>query len=112
MSSSVSPGPVYSHLAADPVLSELVELFVQEMPGRIDTFEALARRRDWSELARGAHQLKGAGGSYGFHDFTCYAARLEAAARDGSPEESILAALRDLLDLCRRVRSGVPEAKG
>ena len=49
MSSSVSPGPVYSRLAADPVLGELVELFVQEMPGRIHAFEALARRRDWSE---------------------------------------------------------------
>jgi HPt (histidine-containing phosphotransfer) domain-containing protein len=99
---------VYSRLAADPDLGELVEMFVQEMPDRIGALEAPARSRDWEQLTRTAHQLKGAAGSYGFDAITPYAARLESAARDGRQEEAILASLDELLDLCRRMRSGVP----
>ncbi len=101
----------FSSLAADPLLGELVEMFVQEMPDRISGLENLARSRDWEELARTAHQLKGAAGSYGFHSLTPLAARLEHAAKDGRQEEEILASLNELLDLCRRVRPGVPPAE-
>jgi CheY-like chemotaxis protein/HPt (histidine-containing phosphotransfer) domain-containing protein len=99
---------VRSHLAADPDLGELVEMFVQEMPDRINALETQARSRNWQQLTRIAHQLKGAAGSYGFKAITPYAARLESAARDGRREEEILLSLDELLDLCRRVRSGVP----
>jgi CheY-like chemotaxis protein len=101
---------VYSLLATDPDLGELVDLFVQEMPDRIDALEAHAHSRDWNQLTRTAHQIKGSAGSYGFGEITPYAARLEAAAREALPEENILAALHELLSLCRRVRSGTPQA--
>jgi CheY-like chemotaxis protein/HPt (histidine-containing phosphotransfer) domain-containing protein len=101
---------VYSHLAADPDLRELVDLFVREMPDRINALEAQAKNRDWNELTRTARQIKGAAGSYGFGEITPYAARLEAAAQEALPEEQILAALNELLSLCRRVRSGTPQA--
>ncbi len=97
---------VYSRLAADPMLAELVSLFVEEMPDKIKAFEVQAKNRDWRQLARTAHQLKGAAGSYGFHAITPYAARLEAAARDAKQEESILLALDELLNLCMRIRCG------
>jgi PAS domain S-box-containing protein len=101
---------VYSHRAADPDLRELVDLFVREMPDRINALEAQAKNRDWNELTRTARQIKGAAGSYGFGEITPYAARLEAAAQEALPEEQILAALNELLSLCRRVRSGTPQA--
>jgi HPt (histidine-containing phosphotransfer) domain-containing protein len=94
-STAEAPAPVYSRLAADPVLGELVDLFIQEMPDRISALETLARLQDWNQLARIAHQLKGAAGSYGFDHITLYAARLEAAARDGQ-EDAILSALTEL----------------
>ena len=99
---------VYSSLAADPDLGELVEMFVQEMPDRINALETQMRSRNWDQLTRTAHQLKGAAGSYGFEAITPYAARLESAARDAQREDRILAALEELLDLCRRMRSGMP----
>jgi HPt (histidine-containing phosphotransfer) domain-containing protein len=105
-SETAALNPVYSRLAADPMLGELVDLFVQEMPERVVALEVQARSRDWSQLARTAHQLKGSAGSYGFGEITPCAARLEAAARDARQEEAILSALNDLLDLCSRVRSG------
>jgi PAS domain S-box-containing protein len=101
---------VYSHLAADPDLGELVDLFVQEMPERIDALDAQAKSRDWNQLARTAHQLKGAAGCHGFGEIVPCAARLEAAAREARQEERILSALDELLSLCRRVRSGKPQA--
>jgi HPt (histidine-containing phosphotransfer) domain-containing protein len=99
---------VYSSLAADPDLGELVEMYVQNMPERINALETQARDRDWQQLTRTAHQIKGSAGSYGFSVITSSAARLESAAKDGRPEEEILSALDELLDLCRRTRCGTP----
>jgi HPt (histidine-containing phosphotransfer) domain-containing protein len=70
-----------------------------------------AADRDWGQLTRTAHQLKGAAGSYGFHALTSYAARLEHAAKDAQHEESILEALHELLDVCQRVRPGMPDTE-
>ena len=81
------------------------------MPDRIDALAAQAQNRDWSQLARTAHQIKGSAGSYGFKSITPYAARLEKAAKDGLQEEQIISALDELLDLCRRMRSGVPQTE-
>jgi HPt (histidine-containing phosphotransfer) domain-containing protein len=102
------PPPVYSRLAADPILGELVDLFVQEMPDRIAVLDSLAKSQDWKQLARTAHQLKGAAGSYGFDQITPSAARLEAAVRDGRHQKEILSALNELLCLCKQARSGLP----
>ena len=99
---------VHSSLAADPDLGELVDVFAVEMPDRINTLETQGRSRNWEQLTRTAHQLKGAAGSYGFGQITPYASRLEIVARDGRPETEILAALSELLDICRRVRPGAP----
>ena len=62
-------------------------------------------RRD--ELARLAHQLKGAAGSYGFDQITPFAARLEHCIRSGEPLTAVNAAVEDLVDACRRTRAGV-----
>ena len=98
---------IYSSLA-DTDLGELIEMFVEEMPDRINALETQARDHDWQQLTKTAHQLKGAAGSYGFNVITPSAARLESATKEGRPEEEILAALDELLDLCRRMRSGAP----
>ena len=52
---------VYSHLANDPDLGELISLFVQEMPDRINTLEAQAKSRDWSQLTRDCPPDQGSG---------------------------------------------------
>jgi len=109
-STTLLPTFVYSHLAADPDLGELVDIFVQEMPDRIDALDAQAKSRDWSQLAETAHQIKGTAGCYGFEEITPCAARLEAAAREAEQEPQILAVLDELLSLCRRIRSGKPQA--
>ena len=108
-STTTLPTFVYSHLTADPDIGELVEVFVKGMVDRIDALDAQAKSRNWNQLAESAHQIKGAAGYYGFDDITLYAARLEVAAQEAE-EEQILLALDELLSLCRRVRSGKPQA--
>jgi histidine phosphotransfer protein HptB len=99
---------VYSSLADDPDFSELVDLFVEEMPDRINSLVTLAQARDWPRLSQTAHQLKGAAGSYGFEDITPLAARLISVSAEGKQEEAILASLDELVSYCRRLRSGMP----
>jgi HPt (histidine-containing phosphotransfer) domain-containing protein len=88
-------------------MSDLVEIFVAEMPAKIATFQRHASAGDWQALGVISHQLKGSAGSYGFHQLTQPAQRVELAARENQPEEAILESVEELLGLCRRLRTGV-----
>jgi len=105
--SRTSP-PLYSTLAEDPDLGAIVEMFVDEMPGRVDNLIRFLSSGDWEQLRRVAHQLKGAAGSYGFAPITSSAARLEDAIRQSRPKEDIRRACDELVELCRQARAGTP----
>src|SRR5687768_4718740 len=96
---------LYSRLAGDSDLGELVALFVDELPQRLVALIDALETRDCAQLGRLAHQLKGAVGSYGFEDLTPVVARLEQAARGGQPIDDVERCLRELVDLCQYVRS-------
>ncbi len=100
--------PIYSEFGDDPDLGELVEMFVDEIPDRIDQLLSSLEARDWGGLERTAHQLKGAAGSYGFDALTPWAARLENAAHESAAEEEIRRATEELVAVCRLLRSGTP----
>lgn len=46
---------LHSSLAADPYLGELVDLFVAEMPNRINALETQAKSGAWEKVHRTAH---------------------------------------------------------
>jgi len=98
--------PIYSTLADDPDLGQIVDLFVMEMPGRAASLRRHLSLSNWEELRRAAHQLKGAAGSYGFQPITPAAARVEDGVRRGLPEEQIRHAVDELVAMCESVRSG------
>ena len=111
LSQSVSELPaLYSTLGDDPDLSGLVELFVEEMPERIDALTRTFKDRQIEELGCIAHQLKGAAGSYGFDQITPLAAKLEADARGDASWETITESLETLVDTCSRLRAGSPSS--
>jgi histidine phosphotransfer protein HptB len=110
MSQAVGGGEyVYSRLASDPDLREIVDLFVEEMPGRVANLLGQLDAGDWDGLRRTAHQLKGAAGSYGFDPISPSAGRVEAAVRNAEPEDRIRETVKELVDLCNRARCGMPE---
>ena len=98
-----SAPPIRSALADDPDLAPLVEMFVAEMPQRVETLQGFKAAEDWQGVARIAHQLKGAAGSYGFHELTPYAARLEAAIRHEQAHDRAAALLEALVHACGRI---------
>lgn len=103
---SVTTNVYYSSLAADPDLAELVDLFVAELPERLAALHSALETSRIADVARFAHQLKGAGGSYGFPQLTPVAARLEMLAKQSAPETLLCDALNDLVAVAGRVRSG------
>lgn len=104
--------PVFSEFANDPDMCELVELFANEMPEKINRFEAAIAGEKLEELRRLAHQLKGSAGGYGFGIVGEAAGRLEerlvsspGASGSAAFLDQVKRDLDDLLDLCRSVRA-------
>lgn len=108
MNTTSNEQPLYSALASDPDLREIVELFVMEMPDRVSSLRSQYEQRDFEELRRTAHQLKGAAGSYGFSEISPCAAHLEDMLNASEPEDKILETLEDLISLCGRVTAEEP----
>jgi len=86
--------------------------FLERCRGQLSTLEALAGSEDTSArgdahelLARTAHSLAGAGGTFGFPDLSGRAARLEQALTGGEGLEpaTVRAALGELVAELKRV---------
>jgi len=105
-SNAIELEPLYSSLASDPMLAEIVDMFVEEMPARVETLRRHHQNGDLEGLRTTAHQLKGAAGSYGFDTISPCAAELENAIRNEDSSEAIDRALTRLVDLCGRVSGG------
>jgi HPt (histidine-containing phosphotransfer) domain-containing protein len=101
--------PIRSSYEADPDMLEIVCEFARELPARVTKLEALLNGRAFAELQTLAHQLKGAGGGYGFAQITEVAGRLEHALKTGAPEPVI----KDrAAELCATLRAVVvPETR-
>jgi signal transduction histidine kinase/DNA-binding response OmpR family regulator len=91
-----------SELADEPDMNELVDHFVAGLGARAERLESAHGAGDTETLRFVAHQLRGAGGSYGFPGITSAAERLELAVAAG---ENVDEALVELCALCRRARA-------
>lgn len=99
--------PLRSKYANDPDMAELVELFVGELPKRLDAIDQAWRTRKIEDLQRIAHQLRGASASYGFPAIGSAAGSLEDRIRDLSADHSgaissIKSGVDELVAICRR----------
>jgi len=93
-------------LADDPDMYDLVQEFVDGLGGRIGEFKQAYEQSDWDQLATLAHQLKGAGGSYGYPDLSSLGATMEQAFRAHSADQ--FAVWLDQLDhLIQAARAGL-----
>jgi len=99
---------LYSCFGTDPNLQDIVALFVDEMPQRIQTILQQLHSGQWAALRRSIHQLKGSAGSHGFEEISPCAAAVEQAILQGASEDQIRKGVEELVDLCRRVRAGGP----
>ncbi len=101
--------PIRSTYEADPDMLEIVCGFARELPARVTKLEALLAAHAFTELQTLAHQLKGAGGGYGFAAITEVAAKLEQALTSGAAEPVIKDCAAELCATLRAVV--VPETR-
>lgn len=100
------PEPILSEFAGDPEMKELLEVFVSDLPAKLDAIERAWRAADMDSIRRITHQLKGASGGYGFGPVGSAAARLEATLSSQTSDlESAQQELLSLLEICRRVQA-------
>ncbi len=99
---------IYSTLANDSVLGDLIVEFVADLPARVARIRRHLADQDWPALVRTAHQLRGAAGSYGFHELTPIASKLEQQIHCGVDAKSAAETVQELVALCQRVSAGTP----
>lgn len=104
--------PLQSRYAADPEMAELIDLFLKELPEKVEALRAAAAVREATHLRRLAHQLKGAAAMYGFPTLGTAAASLESRLDAADADEAqgamdrIGRELDELIELCDRAWRG------
>jgi HPt (histidine-containing phosphotransfer) domain-containing protein len=94
----------------DNLLSDLVEMFIVEVPGQLATLEAALANKDAGATRLTAHTLKGTGGNFGAARMLEFASAIEEKGRNGSLEGA--GALLILLRAeCTRVRVALEAAR-
>src|SRR5882757_577962 len=99
---SASTGPVRSAFADDPDFRELLEEFAAALPERRDGLIGAHQSGAYDVLRTKAHQLKGAGGGFGFPQLSELAAELEQTCLSQDPAP-IAVALGRLVDHMNRI---------
>jgi histidine phosphotransfer protein HptB len=94
---------IFSEMASDPDFAELLEEFVSKIPERIRTIRDRMEAQDRTMLCTLVHQLRGACGSYGFHEMTPLASDLELALRSDRQLSELAMQVGDFLDACTRI---------
>ncbi len=96
---------LFSSLADDASMADIIDAFVEELPAKVRAIEEAAARQDGKPLEVLARGLKAVAGGYGFEAITDVAARIEAALIDGASPGDVQSDLLVLTSLCRRARS-------
>jgi PAS domain S-box-containing protein len=96
---------IHSAFRSDPDMAGIIAEFVGQLPQRLADMREAAGNHQWDVLQRAAHQLKGAGGSYGYACLTDTARELELNARQQDVEAAMLV-LSNLSHLCERIEAG------
>lgn len=102
MPEAIAQAPIYSEFHEDPDFRELLELFVSEVGPRKDEMRQAFESGDFDQVRVRAHQLKGAGGGYGFSGLSVVAAELEQACKEQDPSR-VAQHLQAVLDYLSRV---------
>ena len=92
-----SGAPLVSRLASRGAkMQAIIERFVPRLHAQLDAMEASWQARDFEELAKLAHWLKGSAGTVGFDEFGEPAKELEqlAKSKDGDEIEGMIRRLR------------------
>jgi HPt (histidine-containing phosphotransfer) domain-containing protein len=103
-----NPVVVRSQFADDPDMGDVLNEFVSRLPERVTQLGDLLHGRNFEGLRRVVHQLKGAGGGYGFVAITTAAAQTECQLKTNAALEAITQDVQSLIELIRSVEGYDP----
>ncbi len=104
MSDTQTAGPVFSDFADDPDFEDLLQMFAETIEERSGLLQQQFREGSVDAMRMTAHQLKGAGGGYGFDGLTAVAAELEQACKENDINR-VGNALDSVLEYMSRIRT-------
>ncbi len=93
-----------AQMLEDPMFRVLVGDFVAELPKRISRLRSAARDGDLATTRQLSHQLKGAGGSYGFDNITLAAATVEKLCLEDAAPKVLSRSIEQLTQEIEAVR--------
>jgi histidine phosphotransfer protein HptB len=102
--------PLRSQLANDPEMTELIEMFLSDLTGRVDSLNTYFEAGNFNGIRTLAHQLRGASAGYGYPEIGLSAAVLEDQVKpENHPTPDAAAVekqLKELVELCNRAIAG------
>ena len=108
MSEQTQIPPYRSALAEHPDVRDVLPIFIGRLGTRVRDLRSLHAAGNREELRRLAHQLKGAGKSYGFAPITEHALELEELIEAGTKEGEIVGALNKLVAYIEKIEGYTP----
>ena len=104
-------GEIVSSVAGDPVMAEILVEFVTNLPNEVAILRSLVDGKDMTLLRQTVHQIKGAGGSYGFQCISDVAASAEHGMIAGAALESVQSQVNSLIEMLEKVKGYCPAPK-
>ena len=101
---------IKSSNASNPQIMAIIPEFVDGLPSKVRKMTDLLERDDLPALQRVAHELLGTCGGYGFAPVSQPARTVEQSIKAGQPLESIIPAVKSLIEVIRRIE-GYDESK-
>lgn len=96
-------GVLKSTFAHDADMEEPIQEFVSRLPRRVASLNSHMNQCDLPRLREELHQIKGAGGGYGFNPISRLAADAERSVKQEDPIEKIHSDVNSLIELVRSV---------
>ncbi len=87
---------------ADPEIKEIIPMFLENRRKDVEAIGEALKKKNLEAVRRLGHQMKGAGGGYGFDGISKIGADLEVCAMQADAKGA-QKALRELEDYLRRV---------
>jgi HPt (histidine-containing phosphotransfer) domain-containing protein len=108
---STDDTPLRSQFHDDPDMRDIVRSFLEEIPKRLALMDALLEAENRVEFRRLVHQMKGAGGGYGFQEISNAATQLERCMKLSGKwwSRDCLTHLSTFQTLLRRAHAGLKD---
>ena len=100
--------PILSDFSDDDSMVKIIQIFLNEIPQRIELIESSFHSGNKEQLCKIIHQLKGAGGGYGFKLITSNAAAFEKQMKQAEDnwQQTTNRALEEFVAILHRVHAG------